>query len=221
MVDQKENPTLYQQLSQAVLDYDEILCAQLCKKVIDKGQDPVSAIKQGLAAGMARVGEYYTAGRYFIPELLLCSDALYAGLDILKPHLNAQNQSQRAGKIIMGVVEGDIHDIGKNLLKAMFIASGWDVHDLGKDVSCQIFVEQTKKVQPDIVALSALMTTSMLVMPMVIDSIRDLNPDVKVMVGGAPLSQDVARKFGADGYAPDIIAGVNEAKRLMSSTIQE
>jgi corrinoid protein of di/trimethylamine methyltransferase len=221
MVDQKENQTLYQQLSQAVLDYDEVLSEQLCKKVIDAGLDPVSAIKQGLTIGMAQVGEYYKAGRYFIPELLLCSDALYAGLDVLKPHLNAQNQSQRAGKIIIGVVEGDIHDIGKNLLKAMFIASGWEVHDLGKDVSCQTFVEQTKKVRPDIVALSALMTTSMMVMPTVIDGIRGLDPDIKVMVGGAPMSQDVARKFGADGYAPDIVAGVNEAERLMSSTTQE
>ena len=216
MTDQKENQSLYQQLSQAVLDYDEVLSEQLCKKAIDKGLDPVSAIKQGLTVGMAKVGEYYKAGRYFIPELLLCSDALYAGLDILKPHLNAQNQGQQAGKIVMGVVEGDIHDIGKNLLKAMFIASGWEVHDLGKDVSCEAFVEQAKKVQPDIVALSALMTTSMMVMPAVIDSIRDINPDVKVMVGGAPMSQDVARKFGADGYAPDIVAGVKEAERLIS-----
>jgi corrinoid protein of di/trimethylamine methyltransferase len=221
MMDQKEKRSLYKQLSQAVLDYDEVLSEQLCKKVIDAGLDPVSAIKQGLTVGMAKVGDYYKAGSYFIPELLLCSDALYAGLDVLKPHLNAQNQAQRAGKIIIGVVEGDIHDIGKNLLKAMFLASGWDVYDLGKDVSCQTFVEQTKEVRPDIVALSALMTTSMMVMPTVIDSIRSLNAYVKVMVGGAPLSQDVARKFGADGYAPDIVAGVNEAERLMSDTIQE
>lgn len=212
---------LYQNLNRAILEYDDALCVQLCKKALEQGLSPLDIIKLGLTAGMEQVGTYYQSGKYFIPELLLCSDTLYAGLEVVKPHLKADPTSQQPGKIVMGVVEGDNHDIGKNLLKAMFTASQWEVHDLGKDVPCHRFVEQVQVVNADVVALSALMTTTMMAMPEVITRLREVRPNISIIVGGAALSGDVAKKFGADGYAPDIVGAVAEAHRLTSATIAQ
>jgi methylmalonyl-CoA mutase cobalamin-binding domain/chain len=163
---------------------------------------------------MDRVGELYAGKEYFVPELLLCSDTLHSGLQILRPHLKKVPSGAR-GRILLGVVEGDIHEIGKNLVKVMFEAAGWDVHDLGKDVKVEKFVEQQQKIQADIVGVSALMTTSMLAIPKVVEGIKARDGKVKIMVGGAPLNRDIARKFGADGYSPDASSAVREAVALI------
>ena len=145
----------------------------------------------------------------------MCSDALYRGLDILKPHMKDVG-SKIKGQVVIGTVEGDVHDIGKNLVKMMFEVAGFTVHDLGRDVKLEKFVEEQLKTDSEIVALSALMTTSMLAMPKVIKMIRDRNPNVKIMVGGAPLSGEVADKYGADGYADNAANAVQEAIQMIS-----
>jgi methanogenic corrinoid protein MtbC1 len=160
------------------------------------------------------VGELYTRREYFVPELLVCSDALYAGLDVLRPFIRTDTATHK-GKMLLGVVEGDIHDIGKNLVKTMFEASGWQVVDLGKDVKLDRFAEEQKKIKADLVGLSALMTTSMMAIEIVVGMLKAADPEVKVLVGGAPLSLEIARKFGADGYAEDAVSAVQEAGRLI------
>jgi len=198
----------------AVIRFDEDASAQWCKTALQEGVDAYEATTKGLAAGMEKVGDLYARQEYFVPELLLCSDALYAGLDILRPHIKT-GETVTKGKILLGVVEGDIHDIGKNLVKTMFEAAGWDVFDLGKDVKLEKIVEEQKKIKADLVGLSALMTTSMMAIEKVIGMLRSESPGVKVIVGGAPLNPEIARKFNADGYAEDAVAAVQEAARLL------
>jgi len=200
----------------AVVRYDEEACVQLCKVALKSGIDAYEAVKRGLAAGMDIVGELYAKKEYFVPELLLCSDTLYAGLDILRPHLKME-EAEIKGRFIIGVVEGDIHDIGKNLVKTMFEAAGWEVYDLGKDVKLDRFVQEQRRINAQVIGLSALMTTSMLAMPRVIEMLRAEDPNVKIMVGGAPLTRDIAIQYGADGYAPDAVAAVQEAIKLLKA----
>jgi len=163
---------------------------------------------------MDKVGELYSNKEYFVPELLLCSDALYAGLEILQPHIKSGEAGIKK-QMVLGTVEGDIHDIGKNLVKIMFEAAGWVVHDLGKDVKLQRFAEEQEKINADVVALSALMTTSMLAMPRAIEMIRATSPHVAIMVGGAPLTREIAMRYGADGYADNAGEAVKEALKML------
>ena len=202
----------------AVVGYDDEACERLCRSALEEGIDPHRAVMEGLTGGMEIVGALYNKQEYFVPELLLCADALNAGLGVLKPHLKIENASEK-GKLLLGVVEGDIHDIGKNLVKIMFEAAGWDVYDLGNNVAIAKFAEEQQKVNADIVALSALMTTSMLAMPKIIESLKAQSQGVKVLVGGAPLSQEIAKRYGADAYAPDAVAAVKEAANLLGNVM--
>jgi methylmalonyl-CoA mutase cobalamin-binding domain/chain len=157
-----------------------------------------------------------------VPELLMCADALYAGLGLLKPAIEASGRkSEVKGSIVLGVVEGDVHDIGKNLVKLMFEVAGWTVHDLGKDVPLDKFVEEQVRTESNVVGISALMTTSMLNMPEVIKRLRAKNPKVRIMIGGAPVNPEVAEKYGADGYAKDAGTAVDEAIKLLKMLKQE
>jgi methanogenic corrinoid protein MtbC1 len=201
-------------LYDAVINMDEEKAQDLSRVVLDEGIDAYYAVTNGLTAAMDKVGELYARHEYFVPELLLCADALYAGLQILRPHIRG-NESEIKKQIVIGTVEGDIHDIGKNLVKIMFEAAGWVVHDLGRDVQLYRFVEEQKRTKSDIVALSALMTTSMLAMPRVIEMLRAESPDVAIMVGGAPLSRDIAISYGADGYAENAGESVHEALKVL------
>jgi corrinoid protein of di/trimethylamine methyltransferase len=205
---------LLKALSDAVVAYDEEAVAELSNAVLEEGIDPLDAITKGLAAGMETVGGLYAKQVYFVPELLLCSDALYAGLDILKPHIRTEEQEAKL-KVVIGTVEGDIHDIGKNLVKMMFEAAGWTVYDLGRDVKLGRFVEEQERTNSDVVALSALMTTSMLAMPKVIEMIKAHNPNVAIIVGGAPLTREVAKLYGADGYADSAANAVQELTEMV------
>ncbi|MGD8366714.1 MAG: corrinoid protein [Desulfobacterales bacterium] len=204
---------LLEEIRDAVVAFDEEKAAELCRKALEAGVDAYDAIMKGLAAGMDEVGNLYEQKEYFVPELLLCSDAMYAGLNVLRPHVKV-GEHQAAGKVVMGVVEGDIHDIGKTLVKTMFEAAGWEIYDLGKDVKLGRFVEELRRTGADVVALSALMTTSMMAMPKVIEMLKAEKPEVVVLVGGAPLNAEIARQYGADGYAKDAISAVQEAERL-------
>jgi corrinoid protein of di/trimethylamine methyltransferase len=214
MASKDRTQELLKALSDAVVAYDEEAVAELSKVILEEGIDPLDAIAKGLASGMETVGDLYAKQVYFVPELLLCSDALYAGLDILKPHVKSEEQETKL-KIVIGTVEGDIHDIGKNLVKMMFEAAGWTVYDLGRDVKLGRFVEEQERTNSDVVALSALMTTSMLAMPKVVEMIKARNPNVAILVGGAPLTREVAKLYGADGYAESATNAVQEAINMI------
>jgi corrinoid protein of di/trimethylamine methyltransferase len=214
MVSEERIQGILEAIQDAVVSYDDEACERLCSSVLEEGIDPHRAVVEGLTAGMERVGKLYNTQEYFVPELLSCADALNAGLNILKPHLKIEGTT-RKGKVLLGVVEGDIHDIGKNLVKIMFEAAGWEVYDLGNNVKIERFVEEQKKATADIVALSALMTTSMLAMPKIIGAVKAQNPGVKVLVGGAPLSSEIARGYGADAYAPDAVTAVKTGTNLL------
>lgn len=214
MASQERKDELLKGLYDGVVEFEEDRVAELSKAAIEEGVDAYEAIMKGLAAGMERVGELYASQEYFVPELLLCADALYAGLDILKPHLK-KIDAGGSRKIVLGVVEGDIHDIGKTLVKVMFDAAGWEVYDLGNDVKVERFAEEQQRTDADLVGLSALMTTSMLAMPKIIKLIRNRDQHVPVIVGGAPLNRDIATQYGADGYAPNAGEAVAEAVRVL------
>ncbi len=209
-------------LHEAVVKFEEEDAVKWAKIAVEEGLDPFLATMEGLASGMMEAGEKYNCKEYFVPELLMCADALYAGLDILRPAVAASGRkSEVKGSIVLGVVEGDVHDIGKNLVKLMFEVAGWTVHDLGKDVPLDKFVEEQIRTDSDIVGISALMTTSMLAMPEVIKKLRARNPKVRIMLGGAPLSPEVAEKYGADGYAKTAGTAVDEAMRLLKMLKEE
>lgn len=203
-------------LQEAVIEFDEDKTKELAQAAIDEGVDPFRATMEGLAEGMIRVGDLYNKKEYFVSELLLCADALYAGLELLKPAIIASGRTSEAkGSIVLGVVEGDVHDIGKNLIKMMFDVAGWTVYDLGKDVPLEKFVEEQLRTDSDIVGLSALMTTSMISMPEIVKKLKEKNPKVRVMLGGAPITAETVEKYGADGFAKDAGTAVDEAIKLI------
>ncbi len=208
---------LLKDLSDAVVDMDEDKAKETSQRVLDEGLNAYDAIINGLAAGMVIVGELYDKHEYFVPELLMCADALYAGLDILKPHIKPEDLGQNAkGQVVIGTVQGDVHDIGKNIIKMMFEVAGFTVHDLGRDVPLEKFVEEQMRTDSDIVALSAMMTTTMMGMKKVIEMIKEKNPNVAIMLGGAPVTKDVTELFGADGYAESAGNAVQEAIKMIS-----
>jgi corrinoid protein of di/trimethylamine methyltransferase len=204
-------------LKEAVINFEEDKSKEYAQKALDTGVDPQVAIFDGLAAGMAVVGDLFQKGDYFVPEVLMSADALYAGLDILKPHVEAGDKSKVKGQVVLGTVEGDVHDIGKNIVKLMFEIAGFTVHDLGKDVPLDRFVEEQLKTDSEIVALSAMMTTTMTGMKKVIEKIREKNPKVKIMIGGAPVTQETANAYGADATAKDATNALSEAIKMVSS----
>ncbi len=208
---------IIEELKQGVIEFNEDLVKGAAQRALDGGVDPYDAIMNGLATGMTRVGELFAANEYFVPEVLMCADALYAGLDILRPHVKQGSASGVKGEVVLGVVEGDIHDIGKNLVKLMFEIAGFSVHDLGRDVPLEKFVEESIRTDSDMVCLSAMMTTTMINIPKIIELLRSKNPNIKVMVGGAPVSDDLAKKWGADGYAPDASNALTEAINMIKS----
>jgi corrinoid protein of di/trimethylamine methyltransferase len=203
-------------LAEAVVEFEEDQAREWAQIALDEGMDAFEAIMQGLAAGMETVGDLYDQQEYFVPELLMSADALYAGLDILKPHIKA-DEIKNMGQVVIGTVQGDVHDIGKNIIKLMFEVGGFEVHDLGRDVPLEKFVEEQLKTDAEIVAMSAMMTTTMTGMKKVIEMIKEKNPDVAIMLGGAPVTKDVADLFGADGYAESAGNAVQEAIKMISS----
>jgi methanogenic corrinoid protein MtbC1 len=214
MASKERTEELIKGLQEAVLSMDEEAAVEYSNAVLSEGVDAYYAVMNGLAKAMDKVGQLYDSQEYFVPELLLCSDALYAGLEVLKPHIKAAD-AQAKGQVVIGVVEGDIHDIGKNLVKIMFEAAGWTVYDLGRDVQLARFAEEQQRTKSDLVALSALMTTSMLALPQAIKLIKARDPKVAVMVGGAPVTRDIAKSYGADGYADNAGQVVQEAIRVL------
>jgi len=187
------------------------------RKAIDDGMSPKEILDDGLIAGMDIVGRDFKAGDLFIPEVLLCARAMHAGLKILRPLL-AESGVPVQGKLVIGTVAGDLHDIGKNLVSMMFQGAGFEVIDLGTNVPPEKFVETVRAENADLVGMSALLTTTMPSMKATIDAFiqAGLRDKVKVLIGGAPVTAEYSEDIGADGFAPDAGAAVDAARELLS-----
>ena len=205
---------LLEKLKEGVVEYEEDTVKEASQQWLDEGYVALDGIMDGLAAGMEIVGDLYDKNEYFVPEVLMCADALYGGLAILRPHVPDTEEGVNA-QVVIGSIQGDVHDIGKNLVKMMFDVAGWDVHDLGRDVPLENFVEEQLRTDSEVVAMSAMMTTTMLGMKKVIAMIKEKNPNVAIMLGGAPVTKDVANLFGADGYAESAGNAVSEGIKMI------
>jgi corrinoid protein of di/trimethylamine methyltransferase len=216
MLTEEKKREILDRLKNGVIQYDEDAVREAAQEAVEFGMDANEAIFEGLVSGMEEVGRLFEEQEYFVPELLMCADALYAGLDILKPHVKKMDIGVK-GSVVIGTVEGDVHDIGKNIVKMMFDVAGFTVYDLGRDVPLDKFVEEQLRTDSELVCLSAMMTTTMVGMQKVIEKLKQKNPNVKIMIGGAPVSKELADKWGADGYAPDANNALKEAINMISS----
>jgi corrinoid protein of di/trimethylamine methyltransferase len=216
-----EAEKLYEQLADAVFELHEDLAKKLSQEVVDRGFSAWDAIEQGLLAGMSKAGKLFDEEEYFVPELLVAADAVYSGLAILRPHI-ALDQTSHGRKVVIGVVQGDTHDIGKNLVRIMLEVAGFEVFDLGRDVAPRKFVERAIEVKADLIALSTLMTTTMDRMAEVVEILKaeNVRDQIKVIVGGSPISQQFSDRIGADGYAPKAAQAVLLAKRLVGLSVE-
>ena len=190
----------------------------MAEGALARGVDPLEAINQGYTVGMDTVGELFASGEYFLPDLILGGEAMKAALAVLEPALKAAGQERQVlGRVVLGTVKGDIHEIGKSLVGTMLSANGFEVYDLGIDIESEAFVAKAREYNADIVALSALLTTTMLRQREVIDHLAEsgVRDQVKVMVGGSPVTQGWADDIGADGFAEDAANAVIVARRLM------
>ncbi len=196
-------------IKKAVVEFESDKIKGLVREFLDKGVAPLDILEQGLIPGMKEIGRLFAIKEYYVPEVLLASEAFYAGFELIKPLL-VQTDIIKKGKIVIGVVQGDIHDIGKNIVKVMLESSGYEVLDLGRDVPNEKFIETVINEKPKILALSSLMTTTMVHMETIIKILnkKKLRKTVKVIVGGAPVNQEYANKIGADGYAEDAAGAV-------------
>lgn len=204
-------------INEGILTGNKDAVQQGVQGAIDTEIPPDVILNQGLIPPMAEVGRLYEEGEYFVPEMLISARAMQAGMAILKPLL-IEADVEPAGVVVIGTVQGDLHDIGKNLVKMMMEGTGFEVIDLGSDIPADIFIEAIVENNADIVALSALLTTTMIQQKVVVEKISEkgLREEVKVIVGGAPVTADYANEIGADGYAPDASSAANLAKNLMN-----
>ncbi|MBN2148766.1 MAG: corrinoid protein [Anaerolineales bacterium] len=209
---------LFKAMAQSVIDGDPETAEQLAKQAIASGIDPLEAINQGFVLGVNHVGNQFSCGEMFLPDLVLAGEAMKAAVAVLEPEM-AQRGTERPtlGNVVIGTVEGDIHDIGKTLVATMLSASGFRVHDLGVDVPITKFIETAQQVNADIIGVSALLTTTMVKQRTLVEKIAEagLRPRVKIMVGGAPVTRDWASQIGADGFSEDAISSVAVAKSLV------
>lgn len=210
---------LYEKLAQSVIDGEPEDAEQLAKQALEEGLDPLTCINKGLTKGIQRVGELFSNGEYFLPELIIGAEAMKKALAVLEPAMVGDQSREVVGTVVLGTVEGDMHEIGKTLVGTMLTANGFRVIDLGVDLSADKFISAVKENKADIVGASALLTTTMLQQRKLIDALEaeGLGDKVKVMVGGAPVTQSYASEIGADGYAEDAISAVDLAFRLVDA----
>lgn len=206
---------IFEKLTQAVVDMEEDDVVELANQCIEEGIDAFEAIDKGLTPGMEQAGKLFEEEEYFVPELLSCADAMNAGIEVLKPHIVSDDSGVKP-KVIIGVIEGDTHDIGKNLVKLMMETSGFDVVDLGRDIPAEDFVNEAVAQKAEIICISTLMTTTMDTIGDVITLLKDkgIRDQFKIMVGGGPASPAFATKIGADGYSRNAAEAVKLAKEL-------
>jgi len=206
------------ELAEAIINGNRDRARALTERALADKVDPQRLINEGLIAGMSVVGEKFKNNEFYVPEVLIAARAMHASLDLLRP-LIAEHGIEPVGRVAIGTVKGDLHDIGKNLVAMMLEGAGYEVNDLGVDVKPEQFIEAIKEKKAQIVALSALLTTTM---PGMADTIKALNEAkvrnrVKVMIGGAPVTQSYADEIGADGYAPDAASAVDKANELLAA----
>lgn len=216
MVSKEIEQELIKGLQDAVINFKIDDARKLAEEALKKGADAYTMTMEGLAGGMEVVSEKFDSHEYFVPETLLCAKALYAALDILKPHIKTADIGAK-GQVVLGVMQGDVHDLGKNLIKAIFESAGWTVHDLGRDVPITKFVEEQLRTDSDIVMLSAMMTTSMVGMKKLIPMIKEKNPHVQIMIGGAPISEKTVEEYGADSTADNAPNALQEAMAMLEA----
>lgn len=212
----KSKEELLEKLSECVVEMEDEEVVDVANEYVESGYPALDGIMEGLVDGMNKASDLYDEEEYFVTDLLLCSDAMYSGIDILKPHLPVEENKGEKLKIVIGVVEGDTHDIGKNLVKIMLDTAGFEMYDLGRDVPLDNFVDKAIEVGASLICMSTLMTTTMDGMRIVIEKLREkgIRDNVKVMVGGSPISQKYANEIGADGYSANAVGAVKLAKRL-------
>jgi 5-methyltetrahydrofolate--homocysteine methyltransferase len=189
--------------------------AELVQKALDQEMTPAEILSGGLIASMDEVGRDFKAGDLFVPEVLIAARAMHAGMDVLRPLLT-ESDVPSAGKYVIGTVQGDLHDIGKNLVRMMLEGAGFEMVDLGTDVHPDAFVDAVRKHQPNIMGMSALLTTTMVNMKTTVEALEEagLRDSVKIMIGGAPVTAAFAKEVGADAYAPDAASAVDLARHL-------
>jgi len=207
----------YQELADAIIAGDNVKSKDITQKLVDDGVSAIEVLNEGLVPGMDVVGAKFKANEMYIPEVLIAARAMHAAMDIIKPMLSEAGAEMK-GTIVLGTVQGDLHDIGKNLVGMMLEGGGFTVVDVGVDVASEKFVEEVKKSNAKVVGLSALLTTTMPVMKDVISALKadSATQGVKVMVGGAQLTQEYADSIGASGYAPDASSAVDLAKEMLA-----
>ncbi len=207
---------ILQQIASNLYEGNDEEVAELVQQALDQGMDPHEILQGGLIAGMDEVGKDFKADVLYMPEVLIAARAMHAGMDVLRPLL-AESDAVGAGRYLIGTVEGDLHDIGKNLVRMMLEGAGFETVDLGKDVKAETFVAAVREHQPKILGLSALLTTTMPAMKTTIEALEEagLRDSVKIMVGGAPVTVAFAEEIGADAYAPDAATAVDVARNLV------
>lgn len=211
---------LFKKMAQSIIDGDSDVSVELANQAVAENIDPIQAITDGFVVGVNVVGEAFANGDAFLPELVMAGEAMKAAVTALEPEMARRGTERKMlGKIVLATVEGDIHEIGKSLVGTMLSASGFQVFDMGVDVASAKIIEKVKEVDADIVAMSALLTTTMVKQKEVIDLLdkEGLRRKVKVMVGGAPVTRDWVQRIEADGYSEDAIGAVNVAKNLMGN----
>jgi 5-methyltetrahydrofolate--homocysteine methyltransferase len=204
-----------EEIRQAVLAFDLQMTAKLVQAELDQGTDTRTILNEALIAAMDEVGRRFSEGVFFVPEMLMAARAMKGGMEILRPHLAGFDVESR-GTIVIGTVKGDHHDIGKNLVAMMLECAGFTIIDLGVDVDKGKFLAAAKRNNADMIALSALLTTTLPAMEAVVAAVEGGNNDLKTLVGGAPVDQSFAAKIGADGYSPDAAGAVTIARQLLS-----
>lgn len=212
---------LFSKLTQAVVDGEPEDAEELARQAVEQGVDALACINQGLMVGIQKVGELFSKGDYFLPELIIGADAMKAALDILEPTLVGGQAREVVGRVVLGTVEGDLHEIGKTLVGTMLTANGFQVTDIGVDQKPEAFIVAIKDAKADIVGASALLTTTMLQQKKLVEALEEagIRDKVKVLVGGAPVTDNFAKEIGADGYAEDAISAVDVAYRLMDAPL--
>jgi corrinoid protein of di/trimethylamine methyltransferase len=204
-------------IREALRDYEREKCKELSKKALDSGINPLEVVA-GLREDLEEMGKKFSDGELFLIDLMGAADAMNGALEVLRPAMEEKGGGEKKGKVIMATVEGDIHDIGKSIVGSMMLSAGFDVVDLGRDVPNEKIIESIKKEKPDLVGVSAMLTTTKEKQKELVELLKKegLRKGVKVMVGGAPVTEEWKNKIGADGYGEDAVDAVNVAKKLLS-----
>jgi corrinoid protein of di/trimethylamine methyltransferase len=209
---------LYQKLTDSIVQCEPETTEALTRQALEAGLEPMDIIENGLSRGMQIVGDMFQCGDAFLPDLIIAADGMQRAMRILEPELRARQQMvQSAGTVVLGTVQGDIHEIGKSLVGTMLSANGFTVHDLGTDVPTDVFIAKVRETGANLLGLSSLLTTTMVVQKEVVEALEKsgLRQQVKVMVGGAPVTRAWCERIGADGYAEDASGAVQLARRLV------